>query len=411
MTNRKQNARHRCVRRLLPCPIYDVESVESWLSDLASQEGLFLAKENFLAGGLLGFAKFEPGVPCAVKYRLECGPEYLSGLNEPAPEAVELNEKYGWDYVARCDRFYIYRSFDPKARELNTDPQVQAFALKRALSWNLVRILLLGGLILHIVWLAFFSGGASLRLLLFPGWFFLLFSVCAIGCLFQRMSEFFHLNRLRKRLRSGVSLTHRKDWRSASALFHTLGFLTAALTLCTFALYCFGLSGSFSGFGRRALADYPGEPPFATLAELAGGTAEKSAVPDGDRTANTFRVWNSPFTLRSINWQEQAAVICADGAVLEGALEIDWHQLRTPADAAALAQDYLRYERRKQGYCSVNASVPGADIGILCTWTDTDRTGLILQKGDVVLHVTFELISGPEPDYSLWAQRLLASIS
>lgn len=410
MTKQKQNVRHRCVRRLLPCPVYDVESVESWLSDLALQEGLFLAKENFLAGGPLGFAKFEQGVPCAVRYRLECAPERFSGLNEPAPEAVELNERYGWDYVARCDRFYIYRSFDPGARELNTDPQVQAFALNRAFFWNIVQILVLGGLVLSVFWLAL-DGDTFLRLLLLPDWFFLMFFGCAAGRLVEFVSEFFHLSRLRKRLRSGVSLAHRKDWRSSSVFFHTLGFLTAALALCTFALYCFGLIGSFSGLGRKALADYPDDPPFATLAELAGGTAKELAASDEDQTANTFRIWSGPFTLRSMNWQEQAAVVCADGTVLEEILEVDYHQLRTSADAAALAQNYFRHDRNKQGCRTLESSVPEADLCILYTWPDTSQTGLVLQKGNAVLHVTFECISGPEPDYLLWTRRLLASIS
>ena len=35
--------------RLVPCPSYDVEGMESWLEDLA-EEGLFLTRDGFFCG-------------------------------------------------------------------------------------------------------------------------------------------------------------------------------------------------------------------------------------------------------------------------------------------------------------------------------------------------------------------------
>ena len=50
------------VYRLVPCPCYEVEACESWLTDMAA-EGLFVEK----LGRTL--ARFRRGTPCAVRYR------------------------------------------------------------------------------------------------------------------------------------------------------------------------------------------------------------------------------------------------------------------------------------------------------------------------------------------------------
>ena len=54
------------VYRLVPCPWYDVEGIESWLESMA-REGYFLRKEAFFSG----FTSFEQGEPKTVRYRLE----------------------------------------------------------------------------------------------------------------------------------------------------------------------------------------------------------------------------------------------------------------------------------------------------------------------------------------------------
>ena len=104
------------VLRLPPCPDYDVESTECWLTDLA-REGLLLKKDGLFAG----VGVFERAVPQRVQYRLEAAQKdtgLLCDGYEPDPEQVELCAQYGWEYVARRGEFYIYRSHDPAAREL-----------------------------------------------------------------------------------------------------------------------------------------------------------------------------------------------------------------------------------------------------------------------------------------------------
>lgn len=137
-------------RRLPPCPVYDVEGMESWLTGLAREEGLLLIQDGIFAGA----AAFEKGEPRQMKYRLEAAPKPTGFLadngGEPDPEAVELNRAYHWDYVGKRGNFYIYRTDDPAARELNTDPEVQALAV------NAVKKRQMGNLWLPLYWLFMF---------------------------------------------------------------------------------------------------------------------------------------------------------------------------------------------------------------------------------------------------------------
>lgn len=123
-----KKSRRSTVYRLPPCPAYDIEGTESWLSDLA-EEGLFLEKDGFL----FGFASFRRGEGKQRRYRLEAAPQptgLFSDQDRPDEEAEELSRLAGWEYIASRGDFYIFATDDPQAAELNTDPQVQALALE-----------------------------------------------------------------------------------------------------------------------------------------------------------------------------------------------------------------------------------------------------------------------------------------
>ena len=116
--------------RVVPCPSYDVEGMESWLEDLA-EAGLFLTTDGFF----FGFGFFHKEEPRKVKYRLQAsevqGSIFWSDADEPETEQKELSEALGWEFVCRRGEFYIYRSAKEDVRELNTDPEVQAITMKQ----------------------------------------------------------------------------------------------------------------------------------------------------------------------------------------------------------------------------------------------------------------------------------------
>ena len=64
--------------RLPPCPAYDVEGTESWLSEMA-KKGFVLTRDGFFAG----FGIFEITEPQPLRYRLEASEKQLSSAHFP----------------------------------------------------------------------------------------------------------------------------------------------------------------------------------------------------------------------------------------------------------------------------------------------------------------------------------------
>ena len=100
------------VRRLAPCPPYDVEACESWLGDMAEQ-GLMLE-----LWGLLD-VRFRREEPRPVRYRLTAARLEGNVLFGPpdAPDAGEeaLYAETGWHFICRQREFFIYACDDPAA--------------------------------------------------------------------------------------------------------------------------------------------------------------------------------------------------------------------------------------------------------------------------------------------------------
>ena len=106
------------IRRIPPCPDYDLEGWQSWLEDLA-EEGYLPEKFGTT------FTYFNKAEPQTVRYRLQPLPKQKT----PTPEELSLTEEYGWTYVGTHRYFAVFSSADPNTRELDTDPQVQAITM------------------------------------------------------------------------------------------------------------------------------------------------------------------------------------------------------------------------------------------------------------------------------------------
>lgn len=113
----------------IPCPLSDIEGLESWLGDMAAQ-GLVPVTIG------QNFARFRCSQPKAVRYRLNAkpAPETFLESSPGTPDGEEraLAQEYGWYYVTAVGDFFLYACEDRDAPELNTDPQVQALSLRYA---------------------------------------------------------------------------------------------------------------------------------------------------------------------------------------------------------------------------------------------------------------------------------------
>lgn len=111
------------VSKPIPCSLYDIQGLQSWLDEMA-REGLFL---HHLSNSN-DRAYFESGEPRPVRYRLDpCG----KGRRKDK-EREEAYAQMGWRFVTRMRRgFYIFSCDDPETPELYNDPQSLSVALEK----------------------------------------------------------------------------------------------------------------------------------------------------------------------------------------------------------------------------------------------------------------------------------------
>lgn len=100
-------------RKLLPVEPYEVDALESWLSD-CSAKGLHLEKINTI------FATFSETEPKHLSYRLVAKED--SDCHTPTPKDSAHYKELGWKFIASLSRyFYIYAAEEGTA-ELAIDP-------------------------------------------------------------------------------------------------------------------------------------------------------------------------------------------------------------------------------------------------------------------------------------------------
>ena len=333
------------VWRLPPCPDYDVEGTESWLTDMAAQ-GFHLTEEGFF----LGVVTFEKGEPRAVRYRLEAAEKTTSMWAEdggyPDEAAVTLSQNLGWEYVANRGQFYIYRSAEPGARELNTDPAVQALALdivckrqRSALGSTLFSFILWG--ILYPLLKT--KGAFFLLMIAMRTWFFLWGAALLFWELGRGIVQLAHLHKLKQQLQAEGWIDHQKDWKKRAGRYHIGNFIRRGLTLLWFLLLLLYLGSYITEERKIPLADYSGDPPFATMADLAGDSGSYELQHWG--FSNTVEIWSDWLTPVNYDWDEIADVTLPDGRQISGGLYIYYHEARSPALARAIAEEYLRKDR------------------------------------------------------------------
>ncbi len=395
--------------RLAPCPDYDVEGMESWLADMAA-DGLFLAKDGFFAD----VATFEKATPKKMLYRLEASQNgsgmWADNWGEPDSEALELHEKYRWTYLAKRGEFYIYCTESPAVRELNTDPEVQALALnvirKRQLHNILSSLIFFGALpILR-------KGGTYLvtSAIAMGTWFFLFTVLLCLWLLIGNLHKIFTLQKLQKKLRSGQTPQRSKNWKKRAALHHASTAVQIAGVLLFFVIALGNWADDIMEKDIFPLEEYPGDPPFVTIADLAGEGAHDYRLNMVGMGLDGAEMFSDPLALLNVEWNEHAEVTAADGRKLDAALYVNYHCTAGPALARRLAKEYLQYAKQKHGYEPwelPDLSQLGVDYaaGYL---NAIHQPSIILQKGNVVAHISFSQYG---EDYNLSPEEWITAMA
>lgn len=358
------------IHRLVPCPHYDVERIEGWLTDMAAQ-GVHLLKEP----SMFGFLAFEKGEPQSVRYRLEPKQSMAEEDSEkPDWTAQALYEECGWEFVAAYGYFYIYRSARPDAVEMNTDPQVQSLAMKALIRHNLVPLItVLFGFCNSMSrmfsepfrYLATFG-------LLYTGGFFLVMFTGISAAIFRII----HVVQLYWQLKHDIPLNHNKPWKKGAGFQRfakVFGVVFYLLVLCVILSHC---SISFSN--GSAIGEYTDAPPFVTIRDLYP-QAEYTLL-NGD-VRNTVEQSSSFLAPRYLEWHEDAEITTADGQTLRGTLDILYYETRYTWLAEGLARDF--YERAKGANAFADWPTPQLDADYIVAYTsqNSGHPNVLIQNG------------------------------
>lgn len=120
-------------------------------------------------------------------------------------------------------------------------------------------------------------------------WFFLWGVALLLWSLGRNVVELIHLRKLKKKLLLDGRIDHHKDWKERSVRYHAVNFIRRGLILLWFMVLLLFVSSSIMEENLIPLSDYEGDPPFATMADLAA----MSCGPTGIRPRRTNSHWTS----------------------------------------------------------------------------------------------------------------------
>lgn len=374
-------------RSLPPCSNYDVERLESWLQDMAA-DGWMLDGDSAWWFGVFTFKKAEPQ---SIRYRLDPKPNHTSEYtNAPDDEAESLYREYGWEFVTAYSWFYIYRTADPDARELNTDLAVQAEALKwakKSFSISMVFELIMVCSWAYRIFKEPYHFLVSLDIVLLVFFVGLLISALVVSVI-----RAVHIHKLRKQLKASIPLDHNKSWRKGAALHRAGSIASTFLYFLILAMICTSCTSAMnSSYSKIDTADYPGDPPFVTISDM---------CPEGSFTPKPFISGYNKYTIQStdlapviIEWEEYGELVTPDGRIMEGSLIVSYYETASPALARGLAEDFLRTAQGRDDYTQLDA--PELAVDYVAAYHFIYPT-VIIQHGNIVIEARVPLHYGDE---------------
>lgn len=363
--------------------LWDLPGIESWLAAMAAKGLHYRYKGNT-------FVWFTKGPPKAVRYRLDA----VSPLS-PTPDVERREEaaELGWRYEDELDDFSVYVCEDPTAPELHTDPVTQSYTLDkiaRKMRWELA---LLVGSVLFLLAVIYYGVRTDTfsvlaltersAVVLFLPAFFL-----QLALLPFYLRRCLRLLALRRRLKAGLPMEHRADYRrkaQLSAVCSILIFLFFGLYLCA------GLWEFFSPPSRSITAEAP-SPIAYSLAELESDPAFRPTHFEG----YSGDYDNFVDVSRSLLFPTQYQITCRgeipgrtrpDGGDYEPQLVMHYYQPIAPFLAKPLFNDLLKAEG--DGRVWTELTCPGADEVLLLTIPEETFTMLLLRTDRQVLRVEY----------------------
>ena len=386
--------------RLCPCFSTDVEGIQSWLEDLA-QEGLILEND----GEFLGIFSFRKETPRKLEYRLTPVREKRGFWDEndtPDPEEKDYSAQCGWEYVVRYGSFHIYRTDNPHARPLHTDPAVQALAMdslrkqqrslliSQLLYWTILILLRTNGR------LGLFLSGA----LIGPVHLFALIGM-AFWLAVTMLLRLIRLSQYKKRILSGDSLEQKKNWMRSTAKVFAGKLIPPILSV---ALICPLLVHLGHTMDQRPLSEVCEDPPFAKLSEVFPDSQLDHQITMGDY--NTAIAYSTGIS-NDLEWNEASDITTEDGSYY-GILRLQYFDTKADWIAEGVARDiYARERARYHGKRFEDLQAPKTDFDTVKVFDSYGTLHILIRQDHRVYHAVV-LISDrtQENHWVLWLRAM-----
>ena len=316
-------------------------------------------------------------------------------------------KQYGWEYVASRGEFFIYRSEEENARELNTDPQVQALALKTV--QKRLRSAAVSCFLWAVIFPLFWLRGCLLLTMISVGTpFFLLGAALALGLFLRALLRAIHLRALRRKLLTQGTIDHRKNWQKRASRYRILTALFLFLAVFWVVLLLHQWKVSTLEENRTSLFEYTGDPPFATMEDLVSDPDAVCQLSDPG-FSNTMREWSDWLAPCAFDWDETAGITLPDGSTLSGSLYVEYYEAADPWIARRIAGEFLRFDRLGKRYEEL--TLPALQVDFAATYRDNLHfPTIVLQKGSKVLHASFYQTSSDPLPLEEWAVRMADSL-
>lgn len=383
------------VRRLAPCPPYDVEACESWLSDMA-QQGLMLELWGILD------VRFRREEPRPVRYRLTAARLKGSVLFSPPghPDAGEeaLYKEAGWHFVCRHREFFIYACDDPAAPELHTDPAVQALSLKMACRSAVYYWI--GWLISLAMQISNYRSLDGILFIVERPLLNLTFAFCFAWFAVYWLHNLHSIFALRRKLKRGLPSDHHKNWRRSAPLYRFADGVYRLIFPCMIVLLFFVIFLPIRPYYPRTTEEEKAAMPFATMGDLAEGIFVPYAE-DGDAFYNSVETRHTLLAPRIIEYRERGRIMQGDDVLLDNYLAVDYYETLTPWLAQKLAPGLYGLDDHYYTEPQALPALPGVDTARGWRTADGDRCELILTAGRRAIRITWD-----DPDGTLGFDRL-----
>ena len=374
-----------------PCPVLDIEAMQTWLEDM-SMEG-YLLKSCSKGRHKFEFYKIEP---LRTRYRLTPVSDKIEEWNlRPDEEYASITEAYGWEHVCSNIRFHIFRAYNEDAREIHTDPVIQAQAIRQLVRRIIKTALVWFSLPLIYLLMLFALGGANSfwhNLIIGRTGIHIMMAYFVLFAMVKAVFELVPLSRLYKRVKQGYAPVNRKEWEKKAPIYR-VAFQVYPIVLVVITLVV--VMGRAAYRDQAAYQDIPPvgrDLPFLSVADM----AQDSEIQSAERMEDVGYMRNWTHILSPVNyeWAEIVEVVGNDGTEGLVSIQLWYHETKYLWLADNLTQEYLA-KAKQTGTEMAEKPETSADI-VYFYYNEYGKPAAVLKYGNSVISVEF-----PRSDFDI----------